>query len=86
MVGTFLHLVFKHRKVLSFFSTLKPLYTSAVIHQFFSGVACRKCVTNGTWDFPNFDSCTDQVYEDILTKVCSYKLQLSGNFKRFSIL
>ena len=60
-----------------------PLYTSAVIHRCFSGVACRKCLTNGTWDFPNFDSCTDQVYEDVLTEVCSYKLQPSGTLNGF---
>ena len=41
-------------------------------NDFFSGVAYRKCLTNGAWDIPNFDSCTDRVYTQILDEVGRY--------------
>ena len=72
--------VYSSISMYSFQTVLVPLYTIAVVHQIFSGVACRKCLTNGTWDIPNFDSCTNRVYEQILAEVC----RTSYNFPVFN--
>ena len=34
-----------------------------------SGEASRECTVPGKWDPPNFDSCVDEVYENILDEV-----------------
>ena len=34
-----------------------------------TGDAYRKCLLSGSWAEPNFDSCVDEVYDNILNEV-----------------